>query len=122
MLIKRKIDENRAIEIAKKKMPQAIHECVIQNFKKESKVGILSFIELSNPKVEEVVVDDEQYFEIIFMKGDLSWQELSSDYKEVDIYFDGEIEDDKLAKCLINKKSGKFKYIGECDLGPVNNY
>ena len=104
MIFRKSITKEKAIEIAKKKLPQAIHECVIENYKKEGKVGVLSFIELNNPQVEEVIVNNEQCFEIIFMGGDISWQELSSDYEEVNMFVDGEIEDDKLAKCLINKK------------------
>ena len=118
MIFRKNITKEEAIKIAKKKLPQAIHECVIENFKKKGKAGILSFIELLSPKITELSIEGEEYFEVIFVEGDLSWQELSSDYKEVYEYLDGEIRDEKLAKCLISKKTGEFKYIGECKLGP----
>lgn len=120
MMFGRKIDAEKAIAIAikNKNMPQAIHIKVISNFKAKGKSGILSYIEFASPVVTDVHIDGVEYFQVTFLEGEISFQQLSDDHKEIEIYFDDQIYDDGLAKCLINKKNGAFKYIGICDIGP----
>jgi len=119
MLFK-KINEEKAIKIARKNsnLPSAIHQAVIANFEKQNKVGILSFISLENPTTKIISKDGSKYWEVVFHSGDISWQELSDDYKTTEIYYDGEIADNKIAKCLINSKTGEFIYSGECYIQP----
>lgn len=119
MIFSKKVSKEEAVKIAKENnnLPQAIHEKIRINFKNEGKVGILSFIELESPIVEEVTIDGMDYFQITFLKGDISWQQLNRDSKEIEVYYDGFIDSDSLAKCLVNKENGKFEYIGFCNIG-----
>jgi hypothetical protein len=116
------ITMENAIEIAERdnNMPQAIHEKIKMNFKASGKEGILSYIELKSPVVGEVTIEGVNYFEITFLKGDISWQQLSSDLRKVEVFYDGVINDDSTAKCLVNKQNGDFKYTGSCDIGLEN--
>jgi hypothetical protein len=108
-----------AVKIASKdkNLPQSIHKEVIKRFEDKGKFGILSFISLEKAIIKEVVIDNVEYYEITFIEGDMSYQEINYKTGEPLCYYDGQIADDLTAKCLINKKNKKFKYIGTCNIG-----
>lgn len=118
-MINKKVDAEEAVIIAMKdeNMPQAIHNKIKSNFIAKGKAGILSYISFESPIVTDVKINDVEYFQITFLKGEISWQQLSNDWKKTEIYYDGVICDDILAKCLVNKETATFEYIGVCNIG-----
>lgn len=102
---------NKAIKVADKEFKNYLFNYIKKEYRKNKKWGMLTYLEFE----EEEIIETDDYYEIEFTKGIISWQEFTKRYKETEIYYDIYLEDYKqpIAKCLIDKKNGKFTYIGE---------
>ena len=123
MFFNKPLTRYEAVKIASKdkNLPQSIHKGVMKNFKDKGRFGILSFISLEKAIIKELVIDNVEYYEIAFVEGDISYQEIDYKTGEPLCYYDGKIDDDLIAKCLINKKNKKFIYTGTCNIEIEDN-